>query len=94
MDYRYNNKITVDIDKQIVQPIVVLCKRSGEKIGAINNIQDFKANHPMNEISEISFDVYKYTNEKITPYWDLIKDFKFVYLPTVKDKRFRWSTIY
>ena len=93
MDYRYNNKITVDIDKQIVQPIVVLCKRSGEKIGAINNIQDFKANHPMNEISEISFDVYKYTNEKIIPYWDLIKDFKFVYLPTVKDKRFRWYEI-
>ena len=93
MDYRYNTKIETDVDKNIVQPLVVLCTRSGKKIGVINNIQKFICNHPMGAAAEISFDVYKNVNGEITPYWNLIKDFKFVYLPTVKDKRFQWYEI-
>lgn len=93
MDYRYNNKITTDVDKQIIEPIIVLCTRSGKKLGAINNVQELKCNHPMNDAAEISFDVYKETDGIITNNWDLIKDFKFVYLPTVKDIKYRWYEI-
>ncbi len=93
MDYRYNNKITTDVDKQIIEPIIVLCTRSGKKLGIINNVQELKCNHPMNDAAEISFDVYKETDGIITNNWDSIKDFKLVYLPTVKDKKYRWYEI-
>ena len=93
MDYRYNNKIETDVDKAIIQPLIVLATRSGRKIGVINNIQALKMNHPLSVAGEISFDVYKEVNGIKNPYWDLIKDFKFIYLPTVKDSRFKWYEI-
>lgn len=93
MDYRYNNKIETDIDKSVIQPLIVLATRSGRKIGVINNIQELRCNHPLASASEISFDVYKEVNGIKNPYWDLIKDFKFIYLPTVKDPRFKWYEI-
>ena len=93
MDYRYNGKIETDIDKNVLTPIIVLCTRSGRKIGVINNIQSLKCNHPLNDVSEISFDVYKEVNGIKNIYWDFIKDFKFIFLPSVKDPRFRWYEI-
>ena len=93
MDYRYNGKIETDVDKNILTPIVVLCTRSGRKIGVINNIQEFRSSHPLNDVSEISFDVYKEVNGIKNIYWDFIKDFKFIFLPTIKDPRFRWYEI-
>ena len=93
MDYRYNGKIETDIDKKVLIPTVVLCTRSGRKIGVINNIQSFKCNHPLSDVSELSFDVYKEVNGIKNIYWDFIKDFKFIFLPTVKDPRFRWYEI-
>ena len=93
MDYRYNGKIETDIDKNILTPIIVLCTRSGRKIGVINNIQSLKCSHPLNDVSEISFDVYKEVNGIKNIYWDFIKDFKFIFLPSVKDPRFRWYEI-
>ena len=93
MDYRYNGKIETDVDKNILAPIVVLCTRSGRKIGVINNIQEFRASHPLNDVSEISFDVYKEVNGIKNIYWDFIKDFKFVFLPTVKDPKYKWYEI-
>ena len=93
MDYRYNGKIETDVDKNILTPIVVLCTRSGRKIGVINNIQQFRASHPLNDVSEISFDVYKEVNGIKNIYWDFIKDFKFIFLPTVKDPKYKWYEI-
>ena len=93
MDYRYNGKIETDVDKNILVPIVVLCTRSGRKIGVINNIQEFRCSHPLNDVSEISFDVYKEINGVKNIYWDFIKDFKFVLLPTVNDPKYKWYEI-
>ena len=93
MDYRYNDKIETDIDKNVLVPIVVLCTRSGRKIGVINNIQEFRCSHPLNDVSEISFDVYKEVNGIKNIYWDFIKDFKFIFLPSVKDPRYKWYEI-
>lgn len=92
-DLRFNNKIQTDVDGSIVQPIIVLGTRSGKKYGVINNIQALKISHPMNGASEISFDVYKYVNGIENPNWDMIKNFKFIYLPTVSDERYQWYEI-
>lgn len=93
MDYKYNGKIETDIDKNILIPIIVLCTRSGRKIGVINNIKNLKCNHPMGDAGEISFDIYKEVNGIKNIYWDFIKDFKLIFLPTVADRRFRWYEI-
>ena len=93
IDWRYRNKIETDIDGSIIQPVVVLCTRSGKHIGIIKNIQSFKANHPMNDTAEISFDVYKYADGIKEICWDSIKDFKFVLLPTISDNKYKWYEI-
>lgn len=93
MDYRYNDKIETDVDKSILVPTIVLCTRSGRKIGVINNVQEFRCSHPLNDVSEISFDIYKEVNGVKNIYWDFIKDFKFVFLPSVKDPKYKWYEI-
>ena len=92
-DLRFNNKIQTDVDGSIVQPTIVLGTRSEKKYGVINNIQALKISHPMNSASEISFDVYKYINGVKNPNWDMIKNFKFIYLPNVSDERYQWYEI-
>lgn len=92
-DLRFNNKIQTDVDGSIVQPTIVLGTRSEKKYGVINNIQALKISHPMNSASEISFDVYKYINGVKNPNWNMIKNFKFIYLPNVSDERYQWYEI-
>ena len=92
-DYRYTGKIRTGIANYINDQIVVLCTKSGKKIGVINNISGFKASHPMNDTSEISFDVYREADGIVNQCWESIKDFKLVYLPNEPDKRFQWYEI-
>lgn len=92
-DLRYNNVIEIGVDGNAVQPIVILCTRSEKKLGVIYNIQNFRSSHPLADTAEVSFDVYKVLNGRVNPIWDSIKNFKFIYLPTVKDSRFQWYEI-
>lgn len=93
IDYRYNNNLETDVDGTLIQPIIVLCTRSGKKIGVINNIQNLRMNHPMNDTAEISFDVYKFADGIKENHWDLIKNFKLICLPTVSDNKYKWYEI-
>ena len=93
IDRSYNGIIEIDMNGEIVQPIIVLCTRSGKKIGVIENVQALRCNHPMNDVAEISFDVYKEVDGVKNPFWEQIKDFKFIYLPSVKDLRYKWYEI-
>ena len=93
INYKYNDKIQTDVDGTIVQPTIVLCTRSGKKLGVLNNIKELKNNHPLNSASELSFDVYKEVNGIKNELWDSIKNFKFIYLPTVSDDRYKWYEI-
>lgn len=92
-DLRYKDKIEVNTDGTLITPTVVLTTRSGKQIGVIRNIQSFRANHPMGDTAEISFDVYKYVDGIRETCWDSIKDFKMVLLPTVTDTRYKWYEI-
>lgn len=93
INMKYKGIIETDINGEIIQPIVVLSTRSGHKIGVIENIDNLICNHPLNDTAEISFDVHKEVNGKINSYWEQIKDFKFIYLPTVRDMKYRWYEI-
>lgn len=93
IDLRYRNKLEIDVDGSLIVPTVVLCTRSGKKIGALQNIQGLKRNHPINDVAEMSFDVYKYVDGKKEPYWDSIKNFKLICLPTESDNKYKWYEI-
>ena len=93
MDYRYDYNIKTDVDNSIIEPTIVLCTRSCKKIGVINNIENLRYNHPLVDVAEISFDVYKVIDGVENIYWDYIKDFKFIYLPDIGDSRYQWYEI-
>ena len=92
-DLRYRNKLEIDVDGSLMIPTIVLCTRSGKKIGVLQNVQGLKRSHPMNDIAEMSFDVYKYADGKKEPCWDSIKNFKLICLPTEPDNKYKWYEI-
>lgn len=81
----YNGLIEIGSDGQPIVPSIILSSRGGHKIGIIQNVQNVQRTHPMNGASELSFDVYKYTQDGVCANWDLIQDFKFVNLPYDND---------
>lgn len=77
----YGGIIEISPDGQPIIPDIILAYRSGRRQGIVHNIQGFNfANHLVNA-SEISFDVYKKTDNFECELWNDIKDFKLVYIP-------------
>ena len=61
-------------------PTIILANRNGNKLGQLKiNIESIELSDKLNDASELSFTINKYTNNKITPLWDKIVDFKLVY---------------
>lgn len=77
----FNGIIEVGADGQPIDPIVVLSSRGGNKIGVVSNVQSIERTHPLNDVAELSFDVYKEIDGKICDNWDDLKDFKFIHIP-------------
>lgn len=80
----------LDEDGNPLQPILVLCKRNGDKINIIENTTNIKQVFSFSSVFELSFDVSEYANGKRCTVWDELKDFKLVYLPQYK----LWYEIY
>ena len=73
-------KIKFDkINKNPLAPTLVLTKRNGEKIQVID-AHKIVLSDSLNAPSEISFEVYKYKDNKLNPLWDMLKDFKIAWL--------------
>lgn len=60
-------------------PTLVLAKRSGERIGLLDNLSEQHITDNLNSYSELSFSVPKYANDSITPYWDEIKNNRLIW---------------
>ena len=73
--------IEVGNDGRPTEPVLVLSSRGGNKIGAIQNVRSINVTHPLSEVAELSFDVYKEINGESYKDWDKIKDFKFIQMP-------------
>ena len=76
-----NSLIEMGVDGRPSEPILVLSSRGGNKIGAIQNVRSINITHPLSDVAELSFDVYKEINGTTYSDWDKIKDFKFVQMP-------------
>lgn len=73
--------ITINFDSNynVEQPTFVLGKRSGDKIGVLENVTNINLKDSMTETPEISFTVHKHNNGIKCTYWDEIKDFRLVW---------------
>ena len=61
-------------------PTIILANRNGNKLGQLQvNAESVDLSDKFNDASEISFTVNKYIDEKPTPLWDKLVDFKLVY---------------
>ena len=72
-------KITFDGDLNPQHPTFVLATRSGRKLGALTNIEDVTVKDSSEDSSEISFDLYKFFEDKKCPLWDEVTDFKLIW---------------
>ena len=71
-------KINFDVIGNPEQPTLVLSNRSGNKIGLLN-AKEIYVLGSQNNPSEISFNVYKYVDDKKDHIWDEIRNFKLVW---------------
>lgn len=61
-------------------PTIILATRSGKKLGQLNvDSKSIELSDKFNDVSEISFTLNKYIDEKITNLWDKVVDFKLIY---------------
>lgn len=81
----YDGIIEVGFDGKPVVPTLVLASRSGRKIGVIQNVQSINTTHPLSDVAELSFDVYKTIDGKEYSDWDKLKDFKLIQIPKTND---------
>ena len=61
-------------------PTIILSNRNGNKLGQLKTNEDsIELIDKFNDASEISFTVNKYIDDKPTPLWDKLVDFKLIY---------------
>lgn len=76
-----NSLIEIGADGQPIEPTLVLSSRGGNKIGAIQNVRSTNITHPLSDVAELSFDVYKVVDGVEYKDWDKIKDFRLIQIP-------------
>ena len=77
----YGNIIQYDkVSGDVVRPEFILAKRSGQKLGVIENVEDnITIKTQMNNPSEISMTVHRYMDGRECSLWDKLKDFRLIY---------------
>lgn len=76
-----NSLIEIGADGQPIEPTLVLSSRGGNKIGAIQNVRSTNITHPLSDVAELSFDVYKVVDGVEYKDWNKIKDFRLIQIP-------------
>ena len=71
-------KINFDMAHNPEEPTLILAKRNGDKLGLIK-AKSVEVSDAMKDASEITFNVYKYIDNKVYDLWEQITDFKLVH---------------
>ena len=74
-------KLQFDSSHNVIPPTLVLSKRNGTKIGAIP-ATNIAVSDEFNAYTELTCSVSKYDNDAEYKYWDELKDFRCIYVPT------------
>ena len=75
------HKLRMDISGNVEDISFVLAKKNGDKLGNIVNVDNIVAKHSMKEASDITFAAHKKIGDSIIKCWNVIKDFKLVWIP-------------
>lgn len=73
------NRLVFDANHNVQEPVLVLCKQSGNKIGRLP-ATDITFKDSMQNDSELSCTVSKYNNGEQFVYWDEIRDFRLIWI--------------
>lgn len=72
--------IKFDLNGNPEPPTIILANRNGNKLGQLKvNEDSIDLSDKFNDVSEFSFTINKYIDDKLTPLWDKVVDFKLVY---------------
>ena len=72
--------IKFDLTGSPEPPTIILANRNGNKLGQLKvNEDSINLNDKFNDISEISFTINKYIDDRLTPLWGKVVDFKLIY---------------
>ena len=76
--------MAIDIKFDLVNnpepPTIILANRNGNMLGQLKvNVESIDLSDKFNDASEFSFTLNKYIDEKLSPLWDKVVDFKLVY---------------
>ena len=74
-------KVQFDSSHNVIPPTLVLSKRNGTKMGVIP-ATDIAVSDEFNAYTELTCSVSKFNNEVEYQYWDELKDFRCIYIPT------------
>ena len=74
-------QLSFDSNGIVKNPSFILGNRNASKIGLLTNIANVNLTDPLDDAPQISFDIYKYNNGDITPFYDNLITFKLVYIP-------------
>lgn len=73
-------KIKFDLVGNPELPTIILANRNGNMLGQLKvNADSVELVDNLNDASEISFTINKYTDDKLTPLWEKVVDFKLIY---------------
>lgn len=73
-------KIKFDLVGNPEPPTIILANRNGNKLGQLKvNADSIELVDKFNDASEISFTINKYIDDKLTPLWEKVVDFKLIY---------------
>lgn len=71
--------IKFDLTGSPEPPTIILANRNGNKLGQLKVNEDSINLKDNNDISEISFTINKYIDDRLTPLWGKVVDFKLIY---------------
>lgn len=71
--------IKFDLTGNPEPPTIILANRNGNKLGQLKVNEDSINLKDNNDISEISFTINKYIDDRLTPLWGKVVDFKLIY---------------
>lgn len=71
-------KIRFDTSNRPELPTIVLARRNGDKIGKLDS-KSVEFADDIKDACEITFNIHKYVDGKLTPWWNEITDFKLAY---------------
>jgi len=76
-----NLQLHFNSDGTVQNLTFILGTRKGSKIGLLSRSENVNISDSLDDAPQISFDVHKYDNGNITPYYNDLTTFKLVYIP-------------